>query len=282
VKMIDEKPTNETEILSADERKLREMCCALKKIDAPRDFDFKLRARIADSKQSDFKPRFGFAFRYALPALALMLVFGLLAYNGGFWASTDNQIVAETRNETSNPDLPQNTSVSNFSQPEQTPVVNSTVLTANQNLPKVPETEVAGIKPKSPKIEKKRDAKNDDFKGSELKSFKRTIEILPNGFDRKNAPQITQNAEKENPLPVKDVLSMNGINADFENGKWTVKSVTANSVGESSGVRENDVIEAIDNQTLSAETVFNKTVRGKTLTVTRGGEKSTIKLRNKQ
>ena len=75
---------------------------------------------------------------------------------------------------------------------------------------------------------------------------------------------------------------MSGINADFENGKWKVKSVTANSLGESSGVMKDDIIEAIDNQSLASEIIKSKTFSGKTITVTRNGEKLQIKLRNKQ
>ena len=99
---------------------------------------------------------------------------------------------------------------------------------------------------------------------------------------QKTLPQNPQNVENPNSISVKDVLSINGINADFENGKWTVKSVTANSIGESSGVKENDIIEAIDNQPLSGETINGKTFSGKTITVVRNGGKSQIKLRNKQ
>ena len=98
----------------------------------------------------------------------------------------------------------------------------------------------------------------------------------------RSVPQNSQDNEASNPLPVREVLSQNGINADFENGRWTVKSVTPNSLGDSSGVKQNDVIEEIDNQPVSGATVFNKIVNGKTITVTRNGQKSIIKLRNKQ
>ena len=86
---------NEPEILSADDQKLREMCLSLKKIDAPANFDFRLKARIAGSRKSDFQPRFGWAFRYALPALALIFAFVFLAYNSGFFTSENKTVVAE-------------------------------------------------------------------------------------------------------------------------------------------------------------------------------------------
>ncbi len=282
-----EKPKNENETLSDDERRLREICLSLKKVDAPKDFDFKLRARIADSKASDFQPRFGFAFRYAMPALALIMFLGLLAYNSGFWSSPNNQIIAGGNSETVSPTLPQNSVVSSFapSETKETSNENSAALPSNQNLPKVPERIVAEKRPQNSRIEKKRESKNDNFKGSDTSTFKIAPVIQP--IEPENVPQNSQNnesqnIEKINLTSVKEILSTNGINADFENGKWTVKSVRANSLGESSGVKENDIIEAIDDQPLSAETVFNKTAGGKTITVTRKGEKSPFKLRIKQ
>jgi hypothetical protein len=277
-----EHPKNEPESLSADEQKLREFCCSLEKVEAPKDFDFKVKARIANAKPRDFQPRFAFALRYAVPALALILVFGLLAYNSGIWSSNDKPFVVENQNAPPNPILPPNGAAVNFSTPEQTTNSNSTVLPATPNSLKVPENELAAGNSKSPKAAKKRELKNDNFNGSGTSTFRIAEVIQPKGFEQKTLVQNPQNDEKENPMPVKEVFSQMGINADFENGKWRVKSVTANSVGESSGVKENDIIEAIDDQPLTAETVFNKTAGGKSITVTRNGEKSQIRLRNKQ
>jgi len=279
--MITEESKNETEILSADEQKVREMCCSLKKIDAPKDFDFKLKARIANTKPHDFQPRFRFAFRYAMPALALFLVLGLLAYNGGFWSSNDNKIIAESSFGATNSALPQNTMVSNFSPPEQKTDENLAVLPSNQSFPKLPEkTQVADNIPPIPKKDLRENKQNSNG-GSKDFGFTRDIPKQPN-FNSNPVLPNPQNNEKSSPMPVKDVLSIMGVNANFENGKWTVKSVVANGLGEASGIKENDIIEAIDDQLLSAETINLKTFSGKILTVTRNGAKSQIKLRNKQ
>lgn len=280
--MIKEEPKNETEILSADEQKIREMCLSLKKIDAPKDFNFKLKARIANSKPSNFQPRFGFTFRYAVPALALIFVLGLLAYNGGFLSSKNNSTIAESSVEPQNPALSKNTATSNFLIPENKKQLKDDVAisSSNQTLPKVLENEIASSNPKKTKKDFPEN-KKDSFNGSRDFDSKRDIPRQPN-FNSNSFPQKPQINETTNPISVKEVLLINGISADFENGKWTVKSVTVNSVGESSGVKESDVIEAIDSQTISAETVFNKTINGKTITVVRDSKKLEIKLRNKQ
>ena len=277
-----EKPQNDTETLSADEQKLRAMCLSLTKAEAPKDFDFKLKARIASAKPSDFQPRFGWALRYALPALALILVLGLLAYNGGFLSPKDNQFVAESSVVPQNPELPQNSPPARFAPPEiNKQTDNNAAAVANPDSQKQPEKtqpQVAGIQ----------NSKNDLRKDKKDSSVRSKVFSLTQ--DNTNQPDFNTNsfmpklpnADIQNQIPVNDVLSINGIRANFENGKWKVKSVTANSVGESSGVRENDIIEAIDNQPLSGETINGKNFSGKTITVTRNGKKSQIELRNKQ
>jgi len=280
--MITEESKTETEILSADEQKLREMCCSLKKIDAPNDFDFKLKARIANTNPRDFQPRFGFAVSYAMPVLALIFVLGLLAYSGGFWSSGDSKIIADNSVGVTNSNLSQNTLASSFSPPEQKINENSAILPSNQDSPKVTEKQlqVAENVPPTPKKDLPENKK--DFSGGS-KDFSSTSVIpkQPN-FNSNSVLPNPQNTEKFTPMSMKDILFFNGIDADLENGKWKVKSVRANTLGESSGIKENDVIEAIDNQPLFSETVNGKTFSGKTITVTRNGVKLQIKLQNKQ
>jgi hypothetical protein len=280
--MVMEKSQNETDNLSADEKKLREICRSLKKIDAPKDFDFKLKARLANAKPADFQPRFGSAFRYALPALAVILVLGLVAYIGGFRSSDNKSLIVESplvpQNSTT---LPQNSAVSSFTPPETSRQPDNTAAVPKPDSPDISEKsrpQVAGASTRT----RKRDlpkAGKDNFIGSRDSAL--TQPKVPDFNVLKN-PGNLQTVPSSNPITVKEILSTNGISADFENGKWKVKSVTANSLGESSGVRENDIIEAIDSQPLSAETVFDKTVKGKTITVMRNGEKTQITLRNKQ
>jgi len=277
-----EKSQHETETLNADEQKLRELCLALKKVEAPKDFDFKLKARMASAKPADFQPRFGLALRYALPALALILVFGLLAFSGGFWSSNNNPPVAQS-SDIPPTSVPQNSPTSSSAPPQIDKQPDTSVAVANPDSQKTPEKSqppaaVYNIQNSKRDVrENKKDSliRSKDFALTEDKTKQ------PN-FNAVTMPGNSQNLEKSNPIPVKDVLSINGINANFENGKWTVKSVTANSVGESSGVKENDIVEAIDEQPLAGETINGKNFSGKTITVTRNGEKSQIKLRNKQ
>jgi hypothetical protein len=277
-----EKSQHETETLNADEQKLRELCLALKKVEAPKDFDFKLKARMASAKPADFQPRFGLALRYALPALALILVFGLLAFSGGFWSSNNNPPVAQS-SDIPPTSVPQNSPTSSSAPPQIDKQPDASVAVANPDSQKTPEKSQPPVAVYNIQNSKRdvRENKKDSLIRSKDFALTEDKTKQPN-FNAVTMPGNSQNLEKSNPIPVKDVLSINGINANFENGKWTVKSVTANSVGESSGVKENDIVEAIDEQPLAGETINGKNFSGKTITVTRNGEKSQIKLRNKQ
>ncbi len=284
MKMSYEEQKIETENLSADEQKIREMCISLKKIAAPRDFDFKLKARIANSKASDFQPRFGFAFRYAVPALAMIFVLGFLAFNSGMFSSPkNNSALAGSAPETKNPSLPQNTLVSATSdhQEQEQPNENSRVLPVIQKNTKITEgQQVAKVDPqKSKRIFDK--VKKDSFKGSKDSALTGEKPKQPN-INSNNAPQSPIIIEKSIPHPVKELLAQFGINAVFENGKWVVRSVVQNGVAESSGVKESDIVEALDDQIISNDPISAKTLNFKNITVTRNGGKLEIKLRNKQ
>jgi PDZ domain len=275
-----EEPKTETETLSADEQKIREMCLSLKRIDAPKDFDFKLKARIADCQPGDFQPRFGFAFRYAWPALAVIFVLSFLAYTSGVFSSSNNNPVIAESSVQQNPSLPQNTMVANYTSPipKEQPDENLTASKLNQETPKTFEKQqVVENNPQNPK-KVFDNRKKDSFKGSKDSALKVDKPIQPNF----NSNSIPQNAEKVTLFSVKEILEQLGISAVFENGKWVVKSVVQNGVAKSSGIKENDVIEAIDNQKVSNEPVSSKTLNFKNITVTRNGEKMEIKLRNKQ
>ena len=51
-------------------------------VDAPKDFDFRVKARIANAKLSDYERRFLPALRYVFPLSAAILIFAVLFFNG--------------------------------------------------------------------------------------------------------------------------------------------------------------------------------------------------------
>jgi hypothetical protein len=280
--MNDQEVKNEPEMVSADDRKLREMCLSLKRIDAPKDFDFKLKARIAKTNPGKFQPRFGWAFRYALPVLAIVMLATVLAYNSGFWSSPENKSVAATspvdelKNSAS---LPDNNLVAVQISPSSSDSNSDNANVPAPKSPKLPENEIAQSNLAQVKHEKKSVESKDNSSGSrDFSSTNGTVEQPK--FNSNLSPRIPESFIKTNPTSIQSILSDIGIKAALENGKWTVKSVTPNGMTERSGVKKDDVIEAIDDQPISSETKFDKTFSGKTITVSREGKKLEIKLQN--
>ncbi|MFN0277539.1 MAG: PDZ domain-containing protein, partial [Pyrinomonadaceae bacterium] len=77
-------------------------------------------------------------------------------------------------------------------------------------------------------------------------------------------------------VPAKDVLTSIGIEAD---ATWKVGSVKQNSVAERSGLKAGDVIEAVNNQTLTEKTTFGNKFNSKSLRVLRDGKSVQIDLK---
>lgn len=274
--------SEETEILSRDDAKVRQMLGDLARVDAPKDFDFRLKARIANHKPQDFQPRVFPFLRYAAPLGLAIIILAVIVVNGLY--STDNNSVLVVDNTV--PNLVGNVSLPETSQPKEqfiaasnSPATN--VETANfdkQEALVFPANTELTEQSKKPKIQNR----NFENNGGGSKDFALTPKeaILPPGLNPDQKVEIPKdflNVKSE--TPVKDILSLIGIEASFSNNQWKVEAVKQNSRAERSGVKANDVIEAIDDNKISTETISTKNINGK-LTVVRGGERLEIKLQN--
>jgi len=82
---------NEEEILSGDDEKVRQMLGDLKRVDAPKDFDFRLKARMAAADPRAFQPRLFPFLRIAAPLGLAVIVLAFFVINGLF--SVNNESV---------------------------------------------------------------------------------------------------------------------------------------------------------------------------------------------
>jgi S1-C subfamily serine protease len=83
-----------------------------------------------------------------------------------------------------------------------------------------------------------------------------------------------------NKVSAREVLQLIGLDAEFRNDGWHVNKVAENSLAGRSGVRDGDVIEAIDDVKVIGNTTFDSGFNGKNLTVLRNGNRETISIRN--
>ncbi len=276
----------EDEILSVEDGKIRQMIKSLRKVDAPKDFDFRLKARIANARPSDFQPRFLPALRYVLPSSVVVLIFAFVIFNSVYFP--DNQQVAEIAPQTPvekqitladnfpvMPDLAANNTqtapnknlavdVSSPPRNNKTPIINEAKLVASKSL-------------KRAQAETLKKKMIDNGGSRDIASSSSKV-ITPKGINLNNTVIIPSNTE--NSTSVEQILRQFGIETALENGKRKVKAVREKSVGETSDVKVGDVIEAVDGEKLTEQPLRAKTIKGKQITVVRDTQRIEIFLRN--
>lgn len=105
--------------------------------------------------------------------------------------------------------------------------------------------------------------------------------ILPPGFQSVAQRGVNaNNADAGREIPIREVLEMLGVKAEFAGGGWTVRSTADNSIATRSGVRSNDVIEAFNDRDLTEGTTLKAGFAGKSLRVRRDGKQVKLDLKN--
>ncbi len=278
---------NEQENLSRNDEKIRQILGSLEKVDAPGNFDFQLKSKIANTKSTRKKLEFWRYFAIGAPSLACLALVAFFAFNRNIPPPQNN--VAEAKEPQKIESLP----VNNVKQPE-VPSVEVAVQTTPETTnfkkeskiiePKIVEDTVIAKadKPKNVGLENKKvlpkkPVVKDNFAG-EITSAATDIQkpILPKGLNG-NSPNLKIN-ETDTVFEIESLLNDLGIETTAENGKLKVKSVRKNSSAERSGIKNNDLIEAIDNQKIAPKETRKKSFDAKSINVTRDGKTLELKL----
>ena len=247
---------NLQEILSGEEEKIRQMLGDLKRVDAPNDFDFRLKASIAAAEPRAFQPRLFRVLRIAAPLGLAIAVLAFFVISGLF--TVDNETIAPIADSAPNP-------VENV--PINAPTANSENFVANLS-----NVETFPLEPKN----ERRDAQTTG--GSRDSASTNPNGIRPLGFNSNKTNVAPNDFRNPNPFSVKESLSALGIEANFSGNGWRVQSVKPNSIAERSEIKPNDIIEAIDDTKISTETIRTNSISGKKITVVRDGKKFEIVL----
>jgi len=278
---------------SAEQTQVWQMIDGLRRVDAPKDFDFHLKARIAKASANDFKPRYLPVLRYVLPLSVIVLIFTLIVFNTVFLndkntvpqvAETNFPTAIEQENTFAQIPNEQFEVTNNYQNPN---VENPAVATSNPDkqsqdvaIPKK-ETEFAAVRQTKKTLNgASQKSIKDNFTGSIDSSLTNSTEKLPEGLNPNQKIEVVPNVSGVKFFTAAEILLELGIETVLENGKRVVKSVRQKSVGETSNIKNGDVIEAIDGKKLTDEPTPGEKIEGKTLTVTRGGAKKEILLRS--
>ncbi len=279
--------------ISDAQTRVWQMIETLEKVDVPKDFNFRLKARIAAATPSNFEPRFLPALRYVLPLSLAVLIFAFVVFNGVNFvgnntspevAENNLQPVIEKENAPVNPVITQfdspNTSESSTNEKLIAGISNPVEQPKGAKLSGDDIKFVAGKSHKRFPIVPRKDNVKNDFKGSrDFGLSSSNINILPKGFGSNKTIETSTATDSTNSFKVEQVLSELGLEIVSENGNRKVKSITQDGLAKRSGIMVGDVIESIDGKKLSNELVRGKTIGVKKINVMRDGAKIEISLR---
>lgn len=260
----------ETEVLSVDDQKLSDLLGGLKRIDAPKNFDFRLKARIANTKPEHLRPHRPFPlWGYAAP-LAVVLLAGAYFVGTGVY-SVDNNSVSGVQE--AQPVA--NTNYLSPSKAETVPAIENPEL-AEVSEPK-PASSALPVTEKDASAPKKARRSSEPAGGSFDTGLGSKEPILPRGLNANSSS--AKKPEVFAPISIQEILSTIGIKAEFDGSSIKVKSVVANSMAARSGIAAGDVLQTINGQRVTDKTKFESPFSVKSAGITRDGKSLQINLR---
>lgn len=278
----------ESEILTADEKKISEFVAALERVSAPNDFEFRLKARIANGEKESYQAGYWQWLRYLLPIGASAFVLAFVLYGTNFFApSTPTEQAV---------DVEPNKSAEVVTKPIETPS-NTIVAATNSNENEDFSANSAGRKNLPPKnaenkaifisdrtnLKKKELPKKsiEENGGGSRDSAVTTPSVkLPEGLNPDKELKNPQDAVNSQAFTAKEILKDIGLETASENNKLKVKSIIQNSPAGLSGVEVGDIIEAIDEQKINGNSNLRNFSGVKKLTVSRDGKTTIIDLKS--
>lgn len=260
------------------------------RVHAPSDFDFRVKARIAQGKPAASAPKsFVPVLRYALPLGLAILVLGIFAFNANIFFGDDPAVeivenVSPAPTAATSPAL-NFSNVESAAAPNDSSLPQNTVVAANVKPAAVqPETEFAAVQSTRKILTESRrrtPASEADIRSRDIAVTQPDSELLlPRGINpNRNTPISPVN--NSGSITDIQILDFIGIEAVSDKSGKRVKAVKSNSLAERSGVKIGDLIEAIDDQSIGGESVRMKTSEAKKLTVTRDAKRIEIVLNNR-
>jgi len=262
----------------SDEQKISILLSGLQRVEAPKDFDFHLKARIANAKPEEYR-KSGLLpiLKYAMP-LALLLVVGAGIMVNSSYVNWQTPTVAGGP-APSRTDVPQQAlqpESGTDGQAASTPETKVPVVDPNLE----PGMELAAQPPAGgsndfglPKTATPRaPAGFSADKG--LKPAPTPVippEFRTGNINTSSNRSIVPIGMAAKPLSVRSALESIGVEADIDENKWKVKSVKDSTIAAQMGLKAGDKIESIDGKAIDDKTVYKDgSFKVKTIRVRRG------------
>jgi hypothetical protein len=244
----------------SDEQKISEMLTGLKRVEAPKDFDFHLKARIANARPADYRRTSLFPImKYAMPlALFLAVGAGILLVNS-YDSELNNNLVSQ-------PGVP------GIASPAPVATAAPTVQPSTEILPDLPR-DVTAENPEASRrsliAEAPRSTSNRVVPGGGSRDFtppgNSALKTL--GIPK---PALTPTGMSLNPKRLNEAFKLIEAEAEFESGSWVVRSVKANGIADQMGLKMGDRVKAIDGTPVGERTEFPAQFSVRTIQIQRG------------
>lgn len=243
----------------------------LKRVEAPKDFDFRLKARIAAGCPVDrtaaWIPAWG---RYALPVVLLAAVGGYFGFNALYVTNpADSPVTAKTEVQSAMPGAPVTNS----------PVIETgvkpqieTAIARNETKPATDANKTA-VKEPAKRNPSKTDTEQPRGGSIDLSSGAIEKKLDLRGFNANaSVPENHDGIAVSPPISAKNVLKLLGVSASSNGSGWVVDAVSPGLMAAAAGVKAGDIIEAINGQVVSGKTTFPNGFTGKNLRIRRDGK----------
>lgn len=272
--------SDEQNFLSADERKICDLIGKLDRVECPKDFDFRLKARIANANGKDFQPSIWQTARYILPAAACVLIVAFVMVQGGMFSA---ESPATTTIAATNPNIQpfdsrsenaQKFTVSNPTEPVIAAVPNRSVQSNTFS-----NMDVSLKNPPESRVMRKVSPDDKSTMSRVLSVGQNRKPLNPNGFNPENIKPRVEENQNNKPADLSGFFDIAGLKTEFVGGKLRVKSVGENTMADKSGIKAGDFIEAVEDVKISQSgTNLQSNSIGK-ITISRSGQIIEITLR---
>lgn len=254
-------------------RELADLLAALPRVEAPANFDFGVKARIAAGGPKRRSAIFPF-LKVAVP-LSLVLLIGAFVFFYGTMPGADTPDVAIGSNSISEPARVAKTEERAAQEPPE-----------SVSAPQVAEPGEREVLTASARPRKTTGRGLANSVSSDIRDYKINVTpanvICPRGIPcAGNSNTLSNsNASQGSDVSVREILEFLGMKVDVVKGKWTVSSTAANSIAERSSVLANDVVESINDQAIGGKSKLKGKVEAKVLTIGRDGKSIKLDLKH--
>lgn len=257
-----------------DDQSVADLLGSLPRVEAPANFDARVRSRIALGRPSSSGREWLIPSAAALSLCAVVLASVMFVYLRGV-----DQQVADATQPNPAPIVVTETPNPQFAAANVPQLANIDSQPSVAEVPPPPTTENGGTQVSRPR--RTVPSRGGGWYDTGVKPS--ADPIVPIGIPTPGSTPETnvRPPGSVNKISAREVLQLIGLDAEFRDDGWYVKKVSENSLAGRSGVRDGDVVEAIDDTKIVGNTTFESGFNGKNLTVVRNGNRQTISIQNR-